>query len=252
MAEILGIDVGGTGMKAALVDTTKGVFIKEKIKYATPRPSTPENVSKVMRQLIHDFDFEGKSFGCGFPSIIKSDVCFSAANIDKSWLKVNLYEYFLEKTGSRIIFSNDADAAAVAEMRFGNGRNRMGTVILLTLGTGIGSGIFLDGKLLPNSEFGHLLYKKSIFEHYASNGARKKKDLSWAEWGKELNIYLNHVDHIISPDLIILGGGVSKHFSKYRDYIKLDTELLAAAMGNDAGIIGAAMIAEERLNLSSQ
>lgn len=239
-------------MKAALVDTDRGVFLKEKIKYATPRPSTPENVSRVMRQLIKDFDFEGKRFGCGFPSIIKNNICYSAANIDKSWLKINLYEYFLERTGSQIVFTNDADAAAIAEMRFGRGKDRKGTVILLTLGTGIGSGIFLDGKLLPNSEFGHLLYKKSIFEHYASNGARKKKDLSWSEWGKELNVYLNHIDHIISPDLIILGGGVSKHFAKYEDYIDLNTELVSAAMGNDAGIIGAAILAEEKFSSSNQ
>ena len=249
MAEILGIDVGGTGIKGALVDTEKGVYTAAKIKYGTPQPSNPDNVSTVINQLIDDFGFRGKSFGCGFPSIIKNNICHSAANIDKSWIGVDLRALFKKATGSTIEFTNDADAAAVAEMRFGEGKGKKGTVILLTLGTGIGSGIFLDGKLLPNSEFGHLLYKKSVFEHYASNGARKKKDLSWEQWGKELNVYLNHIDLIINPDLIILGGGVSKHFPKYEKYLEVNSRVVKAQMGNDAGIIGAAMIAEERLNL---
>ena len=247
MAEILGIDVGGTGIKGAMVDTERGVFITEKIKYATPQPSNPKNVSRVLNRLIDDFGQRGQKFGCGFPSVIKNNWCYTAANIDKSWIGVDLRSYFLETTSSEIHFTNDADSAAVAEMKFGRGKDRDGTVILLTLGTGIGSGIFLDGKLFPNTEFGHLLYKKSVFEHYASNGARKKKELSWKEWGKELNTYLNHINFIINPDLIILGGGVSKHFYKYEDYIDVKTELVPAAMGNDAGIIGAALIAEEKL-----
>ena len=247
MAEILGIDVGGTGIKGALVDTNKGVYTADKIKYATPQPSTPENVSTVINKLIDDFGARGQYFGCGFPSIIKNNVCYSAANIDKSWIGVDLQKYFEEKTGSKIEFTNDADAAGVAEMRFGKGKGKNGTVILLTLGTGIGSGVFLNGELLPNSEYGHLLYKKSVFEHYASNGARKKKNLSWEEWGYELNVYLNHIDLIMNPDLIILGGGVSKHFAKYEDYLDVKTEVVKAQMGNDAGIIGAAMIAHERM-----
>ena len=242
MSYILGIDVGGTGTKGALVDTKKGVFTTEKIKYGTPVPSTPENVITVIKQLIEDFGCQEVTFGCGFPSIIKNNICYSAANIDKGWIGMDLHTFFWEHTKSRVTFINDADAAAIAEMKFGKGRGRLGTVILLTLGTGIGSGIFLDGKLLPNSEFGHLLYKKSVFEHYASNGARKHKELSWKEWGKELNVYLNHVNLIINPDLIILGGGVSKYFEKFEKYLKVDTELAPAEMGNDAGIIGAAMV----------
>ncbi|NND51045.1 MAG: ROK family protein [Flavobacteriaceae bacterium] len=242
MKEVLGIDIGGTGTKGAIVDIERGIFVTEKIKYATPKPSTPNRVIEVVQQLIKDFNWQGKDFGCGFPAIIKDNTCYSAANIDDGWLGVNLQEFFKNHTGSHVTFTNDADAAAVAEMTYGRGKGRMGTVILLTLGTGIGSGIFINGSLFPNTEFGHLLYKKSVFEHYASNGARKKKELSWKQWGKELNTYLNHVHFLISPDLIILGGGVSKHFDKYGDYLEVPTELVAAAMGNDAGIIGAAMM----------
>jgi len=244
MGITLGIDVGGTGIKGAMVDTDKGEFVTDKIKYATPQPSTPESVMTVINQLIDDFDVRGKNFGCGFPSIIKDGICHSASNIDKGWIGLDLEDHFQKHTGSHVTFVNDADAAAVAEMTHGLGRGKMGTVILITLGTGIGSGIFLNGKLFPNSEFGHLLYKKSVFEHYASNGARKKKDLSWKEWGSELNTYLNHVEFIINPDLILLGGGVSKYYEeKFKKYINVNTPVERASMGNNAGIIGAAMLA---------
>ena len=242
MAEILGIDVGGTGIKAAIVDTETGKFLTKKVKYGTPKPSKPESVMDVINQLIDDMDWRGKPYGVGFPSIIKDHICYSAANIDKGWIGLNLSKFFKKHTGSDITIMNDADAAALAEMTHGIGKGRKGTVILITLGTGIGSGIFLNGELLPNSEFGHLLYKKSVFEHYASNGARKRGDLSWKDWGKEVNTYLNHVNLLICPDLIILGGGVSKYYDeKFSQYIDVDTEVVHAAMGNEAGITGAAM-----------
>lgn len=241
MGQILGIDVGGTGIKAALVDTETGDFIKSKIKYATPKPSTPKNVSTVLNKLIDDFEMNNSFIGCGFPAIIKDNVCKSAANIDDAWIGVNLADYLDENTSCKGLFLNDADAAGLAEMQFGAGKGRKGTVLMITLGTGIGSGLFVDGKLVPNAELGHLLYKKSVFEHYASNGARKKKDLSWKEWGKELNIYLDHLKLLLSPDLIILGGGVSKEYSNYKKYLKTDTEIVQAQLMNNAGIVGAAM-----------
>ncbi len=245
MSHILGIDVGGTGIKAALVDTETGEFIKEKIKYGTPSPSTPANVSGVLNQLIDDFDYRGQKVGCGFPSIIKNSVVHSASNIDDSWLGVDLKEYFLNEVGSEGVFVNDADAAGIAEMKFGKGRDRNGTVLMLTLGTGIGSGLFIDGKLVPNTELGHLTYKNSVWEKYASNGARKKRDLSWEEWGKCLNKYINHVNFLFSPDLILLGGGVSKKFENFSEYIELKELVTPALMQNNAGIIGAAMSASE-------
>ena len=246
MGHVLGIDIGGTGMKAALVDTATGEFVKEKIKYGTPQPSNPKNMAQVLNQLIDDFDMRGTTIGCGFPAIVKNDICKSAANIDKEWLGVNLVEYFKNETGCNSVFMNDADAAGLAELKFGAGRDKMGTVIMITLGTGIGSGIFVDGKLVPNSEFGHLLYKKSIFEHYASNGARKKKELSWKEWGKELNTYFQHVELLMSPNLFILGGGVSKHYENYKKYIDIEAPIVPAQLLNNAGIVGAAMYTLEK------
>ena len=212
MIEMLGVDVGGTGIKAAIVNTQTGELKTQKFKYATPKPSTPSNVVEVIKDLIRDNDWEGKDFGCGIPGIVKNQTCLSAANIDDEWINLKLSEFFLKKTGVNVTFINDADAAGLAEMRFGKGKGRNGTIILVTLGTGIGAGLFHNGQLIPNAEFGHLLYKKSVFEHYASNGARKNKKLSWSEWAEELNTYLNHLNLLLSPDLIIIGGGVSKHF----------------------------------------
>lgn len=244
MAQILGIDVGGSGVKAALVDSDTGLLVSDKIKYGTPQPSNPKNVGMVLNQLLDDFGWHSKRVGCGFPSIIKDNICLSAANIDKSWIGVNLAKYFQNTTGCPGIFVNDADAAGIAEMTFGAGKNRRGTVLLLTLGTGIGSALFRNGHLVPNTEMGHLLYKKSVFEHYASNSARKRKELSWEKWGKELDTYLNHIDLILNPDLIILGGGVSKRFDQFEEFLDVGCDLVAAHMQNNAGIIGAAMLAK--------
>ena len=244
---VLGIDIGGTGVKAAVVDTEQGILLTPKIKYATPKPSSPEAVMSVVNQLIDDCDWRGKPMGCGLPSIVKNNIVFSAANIDKSWMNVNLDDLFAKEVGQGATFINDADAAGIAEMTYGEGKGVDGTVIMLTLGTGIGSGLFRDQKLVPNTEFGHLEHKKSIWEHYASNSARERKDLSWSEWGAELNEYLNHLDLLLSPDLVILGGGVSKKFSKYKDYLDVSYEIVQASMLNNAGIIGAAMNATKNI-----
>ena len=243
MAEILGIDVGGTGIKAALVDIDTGTFVQEKIKYATPSPSNPAAVAQVLKQLINDFDWGGKLIGCGFPSIIKHNIVYSASNIDKSWIGVDLKDYFLEQVGNPGAFINDADAAGIAEMTFGDLEDKSGTILMLTLGTGIGSGLFIDGKLVPNTELGHLEHQNSIWERFASNGARKNLELSWEEWGEKLNEYINHVDLLFSPDLILLGGGVSKKHDKFLQFIELRDIVKPASMQNNAGIIGAALAA---------
>ncbi len=243
MSIALGIDVGGTGLKAALVDTDNGEIVSEKVKYGTPQPSTPENVSGVLQQMINDLNYSGSIFGCGMPSVVKNNICLTAANIDKGWMNLDLNAFFKQHLGHDMQFVNDADAAGLAEMLFGNGVDRMGTVVLLTLGTGIGSAVFLDGKLVPNTEFGHLLYKKSIFEHYASNGARERKKMSWKKWCKELNVYLNHINLMMCPDLIIIGGGISKRFNDIMALVNVDTEVLPAKMQNEAGIVGAALYA---------
>lgn len=242
---MLGIDVGGTGIKGALVDMNKGEFVSDKVKYKTPSESGPKEVLEVIKKLIKDLDWKGKPFGCGFPSIIKNNVAHSAANIDKRWIGVDLAKEFKKGLGVKVNFGNDADVAAMAEMRYGKGKGVMGKALLVTLGTGIGSGMLMDQRLVPNVEVGHLKYKKSILEDYASNRAREKKDLSWEVWGKELNNALHYIDFILNPDLILLGGGVSKKFSHYKEYLTLDTKIIPAKLLNNAGIIGAAMLAYE-------
>ena len=242
-SKVLGIDVGGTGVKAAIVDTKTGTLLSEKIKYRTPSPSYPIEVMKVVNQIIDDFDWRGRKVGCGLPSTIKNNIVCSAANIDQSWMHINLKELFIAEGGIEATFINDADAAGIAEISRGQGKGVDGTVLMLTLGTGIGSGLFRDQKIVPNTEFGHLEHNGSIWEHYASNKTREKNDLSWAEWGERLNEYLNHINSIINADLFIIGGGVSKHYDKYSEYIDLNTTVVPAFMLNNAGLIGAAMYA---------
>jgi polyphosphate glucokinase len=238
---ILGIDVGATGIKGGLVDIHKGQLVSERIKMGTPKPAEPESVAEVIKELIENFDWDGGTIGCGFPSIIKNGVCHSAANIASSWIGLDAAEYLKKKTGYSFAIVNDADAAGLAELLYGKAKSMQGTVMLLTLGTGIGSAIFIDGKLVPNTELGHLFYKKSVAENYVSNRARKERELSYKDWGKELNLYLEHLNKIFSPELIILGGGVSKRFELYSKYFTVDTKVVSANLYNDAGIIGAAI-----------
>ncbi len=241
----LGFDIGGTGIKAALVDTAEGRLVTEKMRELTPQPSKPKSVAKVMKTMLDQFDYKGP-IGCGFPSIIHQGVAKTAANIHRGWINLNLEEYFSEKLGQTFYVANDADVAGLAEVKFGKATS-LGTVIVLTIGTGIGSGMFLDGKLIPNTEMGHLYYKRSIYEHYVSNSARKRLDLSWDDWAIRFNDYLKHLYKIFSPDLIVLGGGASKKFDLYREHLTVDTKVVPAQYQNDAGVLGAAMYAESKM-----
>lgn len=240
--EVLGIDVGATGIKGSLVDVETGTLIGEKIKIKTPSPATPEAITACIREIIQRLNWQGKPVGIGFPAIVKEGVCYSASNIDAAFLNFPLQKHLEETLGAKVKVVNDADAAGVAEMTFGKGKeDDAKMIILITLGTGIGSAIFYKGQLIPNSELGHLLYKKSVFEKYASNSAREIKGLSWKAWGKELNVYLNHVCHLFSPDLILIGGGVSKQFAKYSPYLEVFCRVETAKLLNEAGIVGSAM-----------
>ena len=241
MKEILGIDVGATGIKGALVDIEKGELTTERIKYPTPKPATPLSMTEVMKKLIADFNWKGKPVGVGFPAIIKEGVALSAANIDDTWLNFPIVGFLNKKLKCPVTVINDADAAGLAEKKFGGGSDKDGLVILLTLGTGIGSALFYNGVLLPNTELGHLRYKDSIAERYASNSARELKELSFKTWGKELNKVLNHIEFILAPDHFIIGGGISKKFSKFAEFLKTDASIEPAKMLNNAGIVGAAM-----------
>lgn len=242
---ILGIDVGATGMKGGLVDVEKGEMVSERFKLPTPKPSKPASMSKVMAEIVDHFKYKG-IVGCGFPSIIKNNIALSAANIDESWIGTNVRKKFTKSTGCNMVICNDADVAGMAEMQFGQGRGVDGLVIIITIGTGLGSAVFMDGQLVPNTEFGHLKFKDSIAEKYCAGSTRKQLDLSYEEWGHRFNEYLAHVEHLFSPDLILLGGGTSKKFKEFKQCITIDTPVKPASLLNNAGIIGAAVLAKKK------
>jgi polyphosphate glucokinase len=242
--QILGIDIGGSGVKGAPVDLINGKLATDRFRIPTPQPSKPEPVAKVVAQIARHFDWNGP-IGCTFPAIISHGVIKSAANVDQGWIGVNAPALFRETTGCPVRVLNDADAAGVAEIEFGAGRGRMGTVIMLTLGTGIGSAVFVDGILVPNTEFGHIEVRGKDAEHRASDRIRKEEDLSWKAWAKRLNEFLNRMEFLFSPDLFIIGGGVSKKHEKFFKYLDLETEIVPAQLRNEAGIVGAAMAAKE-------
>lgn len=242
--EILGIDVGGTGIKSNIVNIESGTLTGEKFKLKTPTPSTPEAIIDCLKSTVENFNWTGKRIGIGFPAVIKNGISLTASNIDAKFINYNIDVEFSTALDCDVTVVNDADAAGIAEMTYGKGKGVQGLVIFITLGTGIGSAVFYNGQLLSNTELGHLKYKKSIFEKYASNYAREFHHLSWKKWAKELDIYLNHLNLILSPDLILIGGGVSKNFDLYKNFLNVPVKVDTASLLNDAGIVGAAMAAK--------
>ena len=238
---VLGIDVGASGIKGAIVDTRTGTLLTERVRIPTPQPSKPKAVAKTFNEIVQQFNWKGQ-IGCGFPSIIKKGVAYSASNIDDTWLGTNVEKLFTKESGCKVYVKNDADVAGIAEMKYGKGRKKKGTTIFITIGSGLGSAVFIDGVLLPNTELGHLFLEGKIAEQYAADSIRKKEDLSWEKWGKRFNKYLQHVEFLFSPDLIILGGGGSKRFEYYQKYIKLNCKVTPADLLNNAGTIGAACL----------
>lgn len=246
MAIILGIDVGGTGIKAALVDTDAGKLISNRHRIETPEPSTPENVAATVKRLVAEFDYEG-TVGCCFPAVVIDGKAKTAGNIDETWRDTQVDTTFEDATGLPFVVLNDADAAGIAEMQLGAGIGLQGMVIMITIGTGLGSGVFYNGQLIPNIELGRMPGKDGEpIELYAGNRARKVNSLSWEEWGPRFNYFLERVARVFSPDHFILGGGVSKKFELYEDAIKVPTAIHVARFRNDAGIIGAAVAAVRR------
>ena len=240
--EILGIDIGGSGIKGAPVDIETGEFTQERYRLATPQPSKPEAVAETVRDVARFFNWEGP-VGCTFPAIVKNGTMYSAANVDDAWIGTNGKALFEETMNLPVHVLNDADAAGIAEMIFGAGRGHKGVVMMLTLGTGIGSAIFVEGKLVPNLELGHLEVRGKSAEDRASDRVRQEKDLSWEKWGRRLNEYLHRLEYLFSPDLFIIGGGVSKRADKFLPLLELNTEIVPAQLQNDAGIVGAALSA---------
>jgi polyphosphate glucokinase len=245
--ELLGIDIGGSGIKGAVVDIRKGEFVTERHRIDTPQPAKPKPVAEVVAEIAKHFNYQG-AIGVTFPAIMKNGVAWSAANVDKSFIGTDVAQTIKDATDCPTVVLNDADAAGIAEMHFGAGRNNLGTVIIVTLGTGIGSAFFRKGVLLPNSELGHIYLKNGMeAESYASERVREVEELNWKQWGKRVNEVFQHIDFIFSPDLLIVGGGVSKKYEKFFPYIEVKANLVPAELRNDAGIIGAALAAEEMI-----
>lgn len=240
--EILGIDVGGSGIKGAIVDTKKGELITERFRIPTPKPATPAAVIETIEAIIHKFEWQGP-VGCGFPAAVKNEIVKTASNIDSSWIGVNASAQIEKKTGCPTHLVNDVDAAGCAEAEFGAGQERFGTIFMAAFGTGIGTAIFHNQQLVPNTELGHVPMHGMAAEDYAANSVREKNDLSWEEWGGRVNEYLQLIEALFWPDLYIIGGGVSKDFGEYERYLSLDTEIVPAESRNHAGIIGAAIAA---------
>ncbi len=240
---VLGIDVGGSGIKGAPVDTQAGKLLADRVRIVTPEPAEPQPVAKVVAEIARTFDWKGP-IGIGFPAPIKNGVAMMAANVSPKWVGVNADDVFTQITGCDCTLFNDADAAGLAEMAFGAGRGQMGTVIMITLGTGIGSAVFYGGRLLKNTEFGHIEIDGQEAEARASSAARDREDLSWKKYAKRLDIYLKTMEKLFWPDLFIIGGGISKDHEKFIPLLSVSVPVVAAQLLNEAGIIGAAMAAQ--------
>jgi polyphosphate glucokinase len=240
--QVLGIDVGGSGIKGAPVDTETGELLAERIRIKTPKNAEPQPIADVVAEVARSFKWKGP-IGIGFPAPIKSGVAMMAANISPKWIGTNADNLFTKTTGCDCTMINDADAAGLAEMKFGAGQGQPGTVIMLTLGTGIGTAIFYRGNLLPNTEFGHLDMLGRDAEHRVSDAARQRDELTWKKFAKRFNRYLKEMEKLFWPDLFIVGGGISKESDKYLPLLKIQTPIVPAQLLNQAGIVGAALAA---------
>jgi polyphosphate glucokinase len=241
--EILGIDIGGSGIKGAPVDTESGQLLAPRCRQPTPSPAKPRPIAAEVAKIVQHFEWRGP-VGVGYPGVIRDGATLTAANLHKSWIGLSAEELVAEATGCRPVkFVNDADAAGLAEMSFGAGRGCKGVVLLVTIGTGLGTAIFTDGHLLPNTEFGHMQLDGLEAERFASDAVRKGEKLSWKKWALRFDKFLRAMEDLIWPDLIILGGGISKHHTKYLPFLSVKTEVVPAQMLNEAGIVGTALAA---------
>ncbi|MDY3128013.1 MAG: ROK family protein [Corynebacterium sp.] len=244
METSFGIDIGGSGIKGAIVDLNTGDFVSERIKIATPQPATPQAVAETVAAIVQRAGWTGP-VGITVPSVVKDQRVLTAANIDKSWIDTNAFELFRSTLGlnRRISVLNDADAAGLAEATFGSPQATAGAVIFLTLGTGIGSAFLLDGKLWPNTELGHMIVGRHEAEHLASSAAKERDDLSFKKWGARLAKVLHHYEALFTPTAFIVGGGISRKYEKWARYVEVSTPIYPAQLRNRAGIVGAAMAA---------
>jgi polyphosphate glucokinase len=243
---VLGIDIGGSGIKAAIVDTKTGELISERHRIQTPKPATPEAIAKVVKEIVTHFNWK-KAVGCSFPTTIVDGKCIHSGNLSEKWLNVKVDKLFKKECNLPFYVSNDADLAGVAEVNLGAGKNQKGVVITITIGTGIGSGLFYNGVLIPNLEIGKMLHSDGkIIEFFAADSARKKEDLTLKQWAFRFDSLLNYARIVFSPNLIILGGGISKKYDQFKEYLETDVDVKVAKFRNNAGIIGAAMYASQK------
>jgi polyphosphate glucokinase len=246
--QILGIDVGGTGVKGAIVDTSTSRLVTDRIRIKTPRPATPEAIGITLKDIVDRHNWTGP-IGIGFPAAIQHGIARTAANIDKAFIGLPVAEYFSTQTGCTAYVANDADVAGLAEMHFGAGKGVTGVVLIVTIGTGLGTALFSNGQLLPNTELGHVLLDNGLeAEQYASETVRVGEKLEWKDWGKRFNQYLTTMENLFWPDLIVLGGGVSKKLHKFAPLITTQAPIVPAMLLNQAGIVGAAIFAERQLH----
>jgi len=243
LRKILGIDIGGSGVKGAIVDTKKGILITERYRIPTPQPATPEAVAEVIKKISKHFKWKGP-VGVGYPGVIQQGVARTAANVDDSWIDKDLNRLFSKATGCKVHVVNDADAAGMAEVKFGAGKGKKGTLILITVGTGLGTVIFVNGKLVPNLELGHIILHGADAELYATDAARKREELDWDTWASRFNEYLLRIESLVWPDMIIIGGGASKKDDKFLPHITTKARVVPARLLNEAGIVGAAMVSK--------
>ena len=237
---VFGIDVGGSGIKGAPVDTETGELLAERVRIKTPRPARPEAIVGTAVEVVRQSGWDGP-VGCGFPAVIKGGVVRTAANIDRAAVGFDLQGRLEQELGNPVRVINDGDAAGLAEMRWGAGRGVEGLVLMLTLGTGIGTSLFMGGRLVPNTELGHIEIRGKDAEHRASDSARKREDLGWREYAERLDEYLHRIEDLLWPDLIVIGGGISKKSEKFLPHLSARTRVVPAQMLNEAGIAGAAL-----------
>ena len=246
MEHPIGIDFGGTGIKGAPVDLDLGDFAQDRVRIDTPKPADPQSVAGVFQQIVDSFPSSTTPVGVTVPGIVRRGVVLSAANIDKSWIREDADAIFTEALGREVHVVNDADAAGLAEAEFGAAKGRDGLVMVITLGTGIGSAMIYDGVLVPNSEMGHLELDGVNAESRAATSAREREGLSWKEWSERLTTYFRHLERLFTPDLFVVGGGVSKSWEKFGHLIEIETEIIPAKLENRAGIVGAALVAHRK------
>ncbi|GAB3633383.1 polyphosphate--glucose phosphotransferase [Microbacterium sp. AGC85] len=252
MAKAIGVDIGGTGIKAGIVDLDKGSLDSDRVRVDTPKGASPDDVLKAVNEVLDTLEVRESDLplGVAFPAIVKNGKTLSAANVSDKWIGFEAEKFFEDGLGRHIAFVNDADAAGVAEVRHGAARDVDGLTILATLGTGIGSAFLYDGVLLPNTELGHLLYNGTTvgdasIERWTAYSAMEREKLSWEDWAARLQVFFSHVEFLFSPDLFVVGGGVSKHPEKFIPLLELNTPIIPAIHRNSSGIIGAASLAAD-------